>query len=335
MPDTPSTVRIGYTLSSEEHDPRTLIANARRAEAAGFDFVSISDHYHPWVDRQGHSPFVWAVIGGIAATTERISVGTGVTCPTMRIHPAVIAQAAATIGCLLPERFSFGVGTGEKLNEHITGARWPEYEVRAEQLEEAIAVIRALWRGTNTSHHGRHFTVENARVYDVPDPLPPIVVAAGGPRSAELAARTGDGLWLSSVDEETIRAFRTAGGIGPVFCQIGVCWGADEATQVALAHEIWPNAGIRGQASQELPAPAHFMELAQAVRPEDIAESIVCGPDLDRIADQVRSAIQAGVTDVYLHQIGPDQAAFLSMAERELLPMLRTVGVPGGAAVAA
>jgi G6PDH family F420-dependent oxidoreductase len=251
----------------------------------------------------------------------------------MRIHPAVIAQAAATVGCLLPGRFAFGVGTGEKLNEHITGARWPEYEVRAEQLEEAITVIRALWGGTNTSHHGRHFTVENARVYDVPEPLPPIVVAAGGPRSAELAARVGDGLWLSSVSEDTIDAFRGAGGRGPVYCQVGVCWGADEASQVRLAHEVWPNAGIRGQASQELPSPAHFMELAEGVRPDDIAESIVCGPDLDRIAEKVRAAVEAGVTDVYLHQIGPDQAAFLAMAERELLPMLRSVGVPGGAAV--
>lgn len=314
---------LGYTLSSEEHDPSTLVVNAGLAEEAGFDFVSISDHFHPWVDRQGHSPFVWSVIGGIAATTERIALGTGVTCPTQRIHPAIIAHAAATSGCLMPGRFVLGLGTGEALNEHITGERWPEYEVRAERLAEAIEVIRALWTGDVTSHHGRYYTVENARIYDVPDELPPIVVAAGGPRSAELAAEVGDGLWLSSVEERTIEAYTKAGGSGPIYAQMGVCWGASKEDAVKLAHEIWPNAGIRGQASQELPDPAHFGELAAMVSPEDIEQAFPCGPDVEPILEQARKAVAAGVTHLYIHQIGPEQASFIDMANREILPELR------------
>ncbi|MET0773696.1 MAG: TIGR03557 family F420-dependent LLM class oxidoreductase [Candidatus Limnocylindrales bacterium] len=315
--------QLGYTLSSEEHDPSTLVANARRAEDAGFDFVSISDHFHPWVDRQGHSPFVWSVIGGVAATTQRISLGTGVTCPTQRTHPAIIAHAAATSGCLMPGRFVLGLGTGEALNEHITGERWPEYEVRAERLEEAIEVIRALWTGDVTSHHGRHFTVENARIYDVPDDVPPIIVAAGGTRTAELAGRIADGLWMSSVDPETVKAYRKAGGSGPIYAQMGVCWGPSKVDAVKLAHEIWPNAGIRGQASQELPDPSHFEELARMVSPEDIEAAFPCGPDVEPILGKAWEALDAGVTHLYFHQIGPDQEPFLDMAEREILPVLR------------
>jgi len=318
-----TTPHFGYTLSSEEHSPSSLVANALAAEAVGFDYVSISDHFHPWIDRQGHSPFVWSVIGGIAATTERVGLGTGVTCPTTRIHPVIIAQAAATSACMMPGRFVLGVGTGESLNEHITGEHWPEYEVRAERLEESIEVIRALWTGENTSHHGRHYTVENARIYDVPAELPAIIVAAGGPRSAELAARVGDGLWLSSVDGETIDAYRQAGGAGPIYAQVQVCWGPSKEEALRLAHEAWPNAGIKGQASQELPSPAHFEELAEMVKPEDMAEELPHGPDVTEILGALTSAVDAGVTHVHVHQIGPDQAAFLDMARTELLPQLR------------
>ena len=229
---------IGYTLSSEEHDPRALVANAARAERAGFDFLSISDHFHPWIDRQGHSPFVWSVIGGIAATTGEIRLSTGVTCPTTRTHPAIVAHAAATAGCLMPGRFTLGLGTGENLNEHIVGLGWPEYEVRVEQLEEAVSIIRALWSGDITSHHGPHFTVENARIYDVPDPLPQILIAAGGPRSAEMAGRVGDGLYISSPDEKTITAYRDAGGDGPVYGQVGVCWGPSRDDAIRTVHEL-------------------------------------------------------------------------------------------------
>jgi G6PDH family F420-dependent oxidoreductase len=224
---------------------------------------------------------------------------------------------------MMPGRFVLGVGTGEALNEHVTGERWPEYEVRAERLEEAVKAIRALWKGEVTSHHGRHFSVENARIYDLPSEPPPIVVAAGGPRSAELAGRIGDGLWLSSVDAETIEAYRGTGASGPIYAQVGLCWGPSTEAAVKLAHEIWPNAGIRGQASQELPTPAHFEELAAMVTPADIEEAFPCGPDIGPILDRVGKALDAGVTHVYLHQIGPDQEGFLELARDELLPALR------------
>ena len=205
---------IGYTLSSEEFGPRELVGLARRAEEVGFDFLSISDHYHPWVDRQGNSPFVWAVLGGVAEATQQIEVGTGVTCPTTRIHPAIVAQAAATAATMLEGRFFLGVGSGENLNEHILGDRWPETDVRQERLAEAVEVIRLLWEGGLTSHHGRHYTVENARLYTLPDRLPPIIVAAAGPQATELAGRIGDGFFGLVPDREVIEQFEAAGGGG-------------------------------------------------------------------------------------------------------------------------
>jgi G6PDH family F420-dependent oxidoreductase len=250
-------------------------------------------------------------------------VGIGVTCPIMRIHPAVIAQAAATTSLLFDGRFFLGLGTGEALNEHILGDRWPPPELRRAMLIESIEVIRALWSGDTVDHHGTHFTVENARIYDVADPLPSIVIAAGGPRSAEVAGRIGDGLWLSSVDEATIDAYRQAGGDGPVYAQLGVCWGPSKAEAVRLAHEIWPNAGIRGQASQELPSPVHFGELAEMVSAEDIEEAFPCGPDVAPILERARQALDAGVSHLYIHQIGPHQEPFLEMAAQDILPALR------------
>ncbi|HEY0442672.1 MAG TPA: TIGR03557 family F420-dependent LLM class oxidoreductase [Candidatus Limnocylindrales bacterium] len=314
---------FGFALSSEEHGPKDLVESARRAEDAGFEFIGISDHYHPWLDRQGHSAFVWSVLGAIAASTRRIRIGTGVTCPTTRIHPAIIAQAAATVGGLMPGRFFLGVGTGENLNEHILGDRWPEYEVRAEMLEEAIGVIRQLWQGGVQSHHGRHYTVENARVYDIPDPLPEIVVAAAGPKSTELAARVGDGFWSTSPQRELVEQFDKASGGGkPKYAQTTFCWATDEAAARRTAHEWWANAAIRGAASQELPSPKHFEQLAQSVTEDQVAESIVCGPDPKPYLDQIRSYLDAGFDHVYFHQVGPDQAGFIDFAARELLPAL-------------
>src|SRR5688572_4661758 len=198
--------QIGYALSSEEHVPLTLVRNAARAEELGFDFLSISDHFHPWVDNQGESAFVWSVLGGIAAATERIPIGTGVTCPTIRIHPAIIAQAAATVGSMLPGRFFLGVGSGEALNEHILGDRWPPTDVRLAMLEEAIEVIRTLWQGGSQDHDGRYYRVENARIYTLPAELPPIIVAGAGPKAAALAGRVGDGYWNTGPDGELVEA---------------------------------------------------------------------------------------------------------------------------------
>jgi G6PDH family F420-dependent oxidoreductase len=315
-------VELGYALSSEEHGPAALVANARAAEEAGFGFALISDHYHPWIDRQGQSPFVWSVIGGIAATTERIRIGTGVTCPTIRIHPAVLAQAAATSAAMLPSRFIFGVGSGENLNEHILGDHWPsEGEVRRRMLEEAVEVIRLLWRGDYRSFDGEFFTVENARLYTLPEEPPPIYIAAGGPESAELAGRIGDGLIATSPDRELVKAFGSGDGSDrPIVGQLAVCWAADEASARRTAHEWWPTGAIPGDAGQELPLPRQFEQLAELVTEEAVAEQVVCGPDAERYLSRIREYADAGFSHVYIHQIGPDQEGFLDFARKELLP---------------
>jgi G6PDH family F420-dependent oxidoreductase len=315
--------RIGYALSSEEHTPNKLVDNAQAAEETGFEFALISDHYHPWVDAQGHAPFVWSVLGAIARATRRLEIGTGVTCPMMRTHPAIIAQAAGTIGAMMPGRFFLGVGTGENLNEHILAEKWPEADVRIDMLEEAVEVIRLLWEGEQVSHYGQYYNLENARVYDLPEPRSPIHVAASGPKAAEMAGRVGDGLISVGPVKEVVDAFRAAGGEGkPVYGQLTVCWAASREEAMKTAYEIWPNAGIKGEASQELPAPAHFEQLAKMVTPEQIAESVPCGPDPAPIIEQFRKYEEAGFDHVYLHQIGPDQEGFFRFAQQELLPVL-------------
>jgi len=318
--------QIGYTLTSEEFGPRELVGLAPRAEEAGFDFASISDHFHPWVSRQGNSPFVWAVIGGVAEATERLRVGTGVTCPTTRIHPAIVAHAAATAAAMLPGRFFLGVGSGENLNEHILGHRWPEVTVRQEMLEEAVQVIRLLWEGGLKSHHGRHYTVENARLYTLPDEPPPLMVAAAGEQATELAGRIGDGLFGLVPDPDVIGRFEDAGGRGkPKFGQLHVCWAESEEEAKRIAHEYWPNAAIGGSLAWELPLPSHFDDAAKLVEPDDVAESVVCGPDPERHVAAIREFVEAGYDHVYFHQVGPDQEGFLHFAERELLPRLEDV----------
>jgi coenzyme F420-dependent glucose-6-phosphate dehydrogenase len=315
--------QFGLALSSEEHAPLDLVRTARLAEEAGFEFLSISDHYHPWVDAQGHSPFVWSVIGAIAASTERIRLGTGVTCPTIRIHPAVVAHAVATAACLMPGRFFFGIGSGEKLNEHITGARWPEVEVRLEMMEEAVEVMRLLWQGGVQSHHGKHYTVENARIYDLPEDPIEVVVSASGPKAVEVAGRIGDGLWGMGPQRELVERFDELAGPGkPKYAQVTLCWGEDVAKARKTAHEVWPTAGIKGEASQELPSPKHFEQLAEMVTEDQIAESVPCGPDPAPILEQVRTYLDAGFDHIYFHQVGPDQAGFIDFAQRELLPKL-------------
>jgi len=313
---------LGYSLSSEEHRPADLISYARRAEETGFGFAVISDHFHPWIDRQGHSPFVWAVLGGIAQATERIEIGTGVTCPTIRIHPAIIAQAAATVADLLPGRFFLGVGSGENLNEHVVGARWPSVDVRLEMLQEAVELIRTLWKGELTNHHGTHYTVENARIYTLPDSPPPIHIAGSGAKSADLAGRAGDGYIGTTPDSETIAAFNTAGGKGkPRYGQLTVCWAEDEEAARKTALEWWPNLAIPGQLAQELPLPSHFEQAAKLVREDDMS-MIPLGADPERHLSAIREYFDAGYDHVYVHQIGPDQAGFFDFYERKVMPKL-------------
>jgi len=314
-------VRLGYTLSSEEHAPNKLVEFARMAEETGFAFASISDHFHPWVDSQGHSPFVWSVLGGIAHATKRLELITGVTCPTIRIHPAIIAQAAATVAAMMPGRFSLGVGTGENLNEHILGDRWPAYDVRAEMLEEAIDVMRLLWDGGEQSFYGLYYTVENARIYTLPEQLPPILVAGSGPSSAELAGRMGDGFVSTAPKGDLVSGFEEAGGSGkPVYGQVHVCYSENEAEARKLAYEIWPTAAVKGELSQELPTPTHFEQAAQMVSEEDVAESVICGADVQRHRDAIQEFVDAGFTHVYIHQIGPDQAGFMEFYKKHILP---------------
>lgn len=315
--------RLGYALSSEEHAPNDLVRNARRAEDAGFTFALISDHFHPWLDSQGHSPFVWSVIGGIAQATERLELGTGVTCPTMRTHPAIIAQAAATSAAMMPGRFFLGVGSGEALNEHIIGEPWPPAETRLAMLEEAIEVIRELWKGDDVTFYGDFFTVENARIYTLPDKLPGIYVAAGGKKSAELAGRAGDGLITTSPNPDTAETFDNGGKAGRTkIGQVSVCVADSEEQAIRISKEIWANAAIPGELSQELPMPAHYEQAAKLVTDENIAEAVICVQDPERHIEAIQEYFDAGYNDVYIHQIGREQENFFRFYEEKVMPKL-------------
>ncbi|HSE03922.1 MAG TPA: TIGR03557 family F420-dependent LLM class oxidoreductase [Methylomirabilota bacterium] len=325
-PRTRKPVRLGYKLSSEEQGPRELVRLARMAEDSGFAFTLISDHFHPWTDRQGQSPFVWSVIGGIAQATRTLALGTAVTCPTMRIHPALVAQAAATCALLMEGRFFLGLGTGENLNEHIVGLGWPETEVRQARLLEAVQVIRLLWAGENASHHGRHFTVENARLYSRPDTPPPLLLAVGGPRSAELAGRVADGMIGTEPEVEVTERFRRAGGADkPRYGELTVCWARSESAARRTAREVWPTAAMESSLSWELPLPAHFEAVAELVTEDAVAESVVCGPDPERHLAAIAKYGDAGYDHVCIHQVGPDQAGFMRFYAREILPKVRSV----------
>jgi G6PDH family F420-dependent oxidoreductase len=314
-------VELGYALSSEEHPPNDLVGFAHCAEESGFRFALVSDHFHPWLDRQGHSPFVWSVIGGIAQATRRLRVGTGVTCPIMRYHPTIVAQAAATSAAMMPGRFFLGVGTGENLNEHILGKGWPSAPVRLEMLTEAIEIIRLLWSGGEHSFDGAYFTVDHARVYTLPDELPPLYVAASGKAAAELAGRVADGLVTTKPDPGVVDAFGSAGGVNkPRYGQVTVCWASDEKKALKTAKQWWASAAVPGELSQELPLPRHFEQALETVRDADVVKAVVCGPDPESHRRAIREFVDAGVEHVYVHQVGPDQAGFFEFYRREILP---------------
>jgi coenzyme F420-dependent glucose-6-phosphate dehydrogenase len=314
-------IEIGYKLSSEEFGPTALVKQAVRAERAGFAFALASDHFHPWNDREGQSPFVWAVLGGIARATTTLRVGTAVTCPTMRIHPAIVAQAAATTSALMPGRFVLGVGTGENLNEHVVGRGWPAPEVRLEMLEEALEVIRLLWKGGDRSHRGRHYAVDEARLYTLPAEPPPIMVAASKPGAAELAGRLGDAMINTDVDRSLIERFHASGGRGkPCYVEETVCWARSERQARRTAHEIWPLSGLEGPLFTELKTPSHFEAAFKPITEKQIAEAVVCGPDPKRHIERLRNAERAGYTHVCVHQIGPEQEGFFDFYEHEVLP---------------
>jgi G6PDH family F420-dependent oxidoreductase len=313
----------GYALSSEEHSPNALVQYAQLAERSGFEFALISDHYHPWVDRQGQSAFVWCVLGAIAQTTDHLRIGTGVTCPLIRIHPAIIAQAAATAAAMFGGRFFLGLGTGENLNEHVVGCGWPEPAVRLEMFEEAVAIIRELWNGDECSYRGKHYTVEQARIYTLPDKPPPICLAADGEEAADRAGRLGDGLIGVSPERKLVDQFQKAGGNGkPRYGQITVCWAASEAEARKTAMEFWPTSGLQGNLSWEVKTPKLFEDAVKSLREDDVAESIICGPDAAPYLEKISKFQSAGFDHIYFHQVGPDQEGFFRFYRETLAPAL-------------
>jgi G6PDH family F420-dependent oxidoreductase len=313
-------MRIGFFLATEEFTPDELLAQARAAEEAGFHGLWISDHYHPWNDEQGQSPFVWTVLGALSQVTSRGPVTTAVTCPTVRIPPAVVAQAAATTAAMFGDRFRFGVGSGEALNEHVLGDAWPEASVRLEMLEEAIELMRKLWRGGVVSHRGTHYRVQQARIYTLPDSPPPIPVSGFGPRAVDLAARIGDGYVITMPDADLIGRFRSNGG-GDKVVQAGikVCWGPDEAEARRTVRRLWPNEGLPGELAQVLPTPAHFEQATELVTEDMLGEAVPCGPDMDRHLAAIEEFADAGVDELYIHQIGGPGGDFFTTYAREIL----------------
>jgi G6PDH family F420-dependent oxidoreductase len=314
--------RIGIFLSSEEHGPADLVRFGAAAADHGFSDISVSDHYHPWVAEQGHSPFVWGVLGGLAAVAPGARLGTGVTCPTIRIHPAVVAQAAATATMMAGGGFFLGVGSGENLNEHVLGDRWPPAGQRLEMLEEAVAVMRALWTGDEVTHVGEHYRVENARLYSCPDEPPPVIVSAFGPRAAMVAARIGDGLATTSPDDEIVSRYREEGGTGPVIAFAKACWAEDEAAARKEVHRLWPTSGLPGELAQELRTPAHFEQACELVDEDGAVGSVPVGPDPERHVASLRAYLEAGVDEIHVQQVGARQAEMYAFYRDEVLPRL-------------
>lgn len=319
-------VAIGYSLMTEQRSPSDIVADAQLAEQAGFDFATISDHFHPWIEAQGHAGYAWSMLGAISQATSRLPVTTYVTAPIIRYNPAIVAQKAATMGVLMPGRFRLGLGTGENLNEHVAGLGFPSADVRQEMLNEAIQIIRKLWEGDTTTFHGSFYDVERARIFDLPSEPIPIGVAAGGPEAAELAAEAGEFLISTSPDADLIAAYRNAGGVGQaVVGQLSICWGADEQAARTLAHKLsgWTVAGWRTQT--ELVGPESFQEIADQATEDQVAAAIPCGPALDKIVASVKKYVEAGFTEVAITQVGPDQAGFCDIFTSELAPKLRAL----------
>jgi len=310
-------MRLGYFLSCEEYTPAELLTQARQAADAGFEGLWISDHYHPWLGAQGQSPFVWSMIGAVSQVCD-LPITTAVTCPTVRIHPAVIAQAAATSAVLTGGRFTLGVGTGEALNEHITGQVWPGAPVRREMLVEAVEIMRALWTGEVVSHRGDHYTVDHARLYTIPDTPPPVYVSGFGPESIALAADIGDGYINTTPDADAVEAFRAGGGAGKVAAAgMKGCWAATDDQALAIAHRLWPTEGLPGELSQVLPDPEHFEQAVEIVSPE--AMKMPHGPDPKAYLEAIDSYRRAGFDELYVAAVGPHHREFIDMFAREII----------------
>ncbi|WP_433409655.1 TIGR03557 family F420-dependent LLM class oxidoreductase [Saccharomonospora azurea] len=322
-------MRLGYTLLTEQSGPRALVGHAVRAEQAGFDFEVMSDHYSPWLDSQGHAPYAWSVLGAVAHATERVELMTYVTCPIMRYHPAVVAQKAATIQLLSDNRFLLGLGAGENLNEHVVGTGWPPVNVRHAMLGEALQIINDLFDGGYTNFVGDHYRVDSAKIWSLPEVRPPVGVAVSGEASVRRFAPLADALvavqpesWLCSLWDEV----RTTSNAEPSrkIGQLPVCWDTDRDAAVARAHDQFRWFAGGWKVNAELPGTQAFAAATQFVTPDDVAASIPCGADVDRVVESARAFFDAGFTDLALVQIGGEhQEVFLDAAERELLPALR------------
>jgi coenzyme F420-dependent glucose-6-phosphate dehydrogenase len=316
-------LQLGYWLSSEEHAPAALVEHAVEAEAAGIRTAMISDHFAPWTEQQGQSGFVWSMLGAIAHATSELRVGTGVTAVVHRMHPLVVAHAAATTESLMPGRFFLGLGTGERLNEQVMGERWPRPGERRAMLEEGIEIVRALWSGDTVTRTDGHFRVERAKLSSLPAVPPPIVVSASGPRGARVAGGQGDALLSASPVPSIVDAFEASGGRGkPRLVQLHVCWADDDDAARATVRRWWPNGGVPGAVLGELARPSDFGGLVEVISDDAILGGVVTGPDPERYVDAVTRAVAAGYTTVYLHQIGPDQHGFLDFFRTELQPRL-------------
>ncbi len=322
---------FGYTLMTEQSGPKDLVRWAVRAEEEGFDFEVSSDHYSPWLTEQGHAPYAWTVLGAVAQATERVGLMTYVTCPTMRYHPAVVAQKAATLQILADGRFTLGLGSGENLNEHTVGEGWPTASVRQDMLTEAIEIIRALHTGDLTTHHGVHFDVDSARIWDLPEQGVEIGVAVGGPKAVTQFGPLADHMIATEPSSDLVSAWNdtkgapTVGRAARSIGQIPISWDPDRETAVKRAHEQFRWFAGGWSVNADLPTPAGFHGASQFIRPEDVAESIPCGPDLDAIVESVRPYWEAGFTDIALVQVGGEaQQAFLDEAAGPLLEKLRS-----------
>jgi G6PDH family F420-dependent oxidoreductase len=315
--------KFGYKLMSEEHGPTALVDNARHAEEVGFDFVAISDHFHPWVTAQGHSPAAWPVLGAIAARTERIGLTTAVTCPTVRYHPAIIAQQAATLGILSNDRFTLGLGSGENLNEHVVGAGWPSPKTRQAMLLEAIDVIQTLWSGEEVSHEGEFFDIDRAKLWDLPKKPPALAVAAGGTRAAAIAGEKGAGLFATEAKDALVQSWQKAGGRGARYAEVAISYAASEAEAVRVAHERFSFGLLGWKVLPELPTPSSFESALEHVHPEDVAKRISCGPDPEKHVQAIRKYIDAGFDHLVLVGIGADQAGFMKFWQDELAARVR------------
>ncbi len=314
--------RFGYFLSCEEYTPQQLLEQAVLAQEAGFEELWISDHFHPWNHEQGQSPFVWSVIGALAVATD-LPVTTAVTCPIKRIHPVIVAQAAATSAVMLNGRFRLGVGSGEALNEHVVGGAWPPARVRIEMLAEAVEVMRELWSGRVVTHVGRHYTVEDARIHTRPEQQPQVIVSGFGPRSTEAAARFGDGWVTTTPDPELLEQFRSAAPGKVAVVGSKVCWAPTESEGVEIAHRLWRTSGLPGELAQVLPSPRHFEQAAALVTPEQTRENVVCGPDVEQHRRALEERVAAGFDEVYVGSMGPYYREMIETYGRDVLPALR------------